>query len=271
MLTSDARNRAATGRQRTRIDGREFEHAAISDVGHHRDINEDYYLIAPEHRLVLIADGMGGHAAGEVASRIAAESVAHYFEQLDDIHHQQSTSRHLVEAIKIANSALFQKVRETPQLEGMGTTVAALVFTADLAVWAHVGDSRILRLRGDELKALTRDHSLLEQTIRRQQLEGEEAEQFAQNFPYRNVVTRALGSRWVVEVDVDSAPLADGDLFVLTTDGVHDVIEPNSLRQLVRHHAPDCEMICRALVDETLQADAPDNLAVACVRAEESR
>lgn len=270
MLTSDARSHAATGQKQTRIDRWELKHAALTDVGKKREVNEDYFLLDPKRQLYLIADGMGGHAGGEVASRIAAETVGGYFEELDAAYTPESMPRRLVEAIKVANSALFEKVESHPELEGMGTTVVALAFTPGFASWAHVGDSRLYRLRDGRVSALTRDHSLLEQALQRQNLAPEEADDFAEHFPYRNVVTRALGTRRVVEVDTDSEPLVDGDLFAMTTDGVHDVIGTERFAGLLVEHRTDCERACQAVADETLRTGAPDNLAIACVRVRAS-
>ncbi len=272
MHTSQARQHAHTRLRSVAGQRWEFHYTAISDVGRKREANEDYYLLHPDRQLFVIADGMGGHSSGEVASRMTCETVAAYFDEADlprrlgpETGLQQSLQQHLVQAIKIANASVFQEAVENPARQGMGTTVVALTFCGDHAYWGHVGDSRLYRLRTDDLQPLTRDHSLLEQTLDRQDFTEEESAQFTENFPYKNVLTRAVGSRYVVDVDVDSAPLQNGDLFIMTTDGVHDVLGVDKLGELLVQHRPDWNDGCQAIVAETNHLGGPDNITALCV------
>ena len=268
MLSSEAHSHAATDLQTTRIDPWEFRHAAITDVGQRRDHNEDFYLVVPNRKLFIVADGMGGHAAGEVASRLAAETIAAYFEEVQlstDDHN--GASPHLVRAIEIANASIHDEARRRASQRGMGTTAVALLFSGDRAHWAHVGDSRLYRLRGDELTPLTRDHSLLEQTLATQNFTDAEARDFAAHFPYKNILTRGLGTNPKVDVDVDSAPVRHEDLFVMTTDGLHDTIDDDEIARILMRHRPHWSTACDSLVHAANRAGGPDNITIACVEA----
>ncbi len=274
MQIAERRSHTFTDLRSTQIKNWEFDYLAVTDVGRRRPINEDFFLLHPERDLYVVADGMGGHAAGEVASRIAAETVAAYFDTADvplsfSASHKEceTLKQHLVQAIKLANSSIFDEASDRVERRGMGTTIVALSFCDGNAYWAHVGDSRLYRLRDSQLSALTRDHSLLEQTLKTQQLSEKEARQFAENFPYKNVLSRALGSRYVVEVDVDSAGIEDGDVFVMTTDGVHDVIGDDAFRELFDQHARDLRRACEEVVAAANRAGGPDNITIACVQA----
>lgn len=266
-----------TGLDSARTERWEFHYAAGADVGQRRDINEDFFLLHPDRQLYLVADGMGGHAAGEVAAHIAGETIAAYFDEAgvprrpsSQFEPDESLHQHLVQAIKLANATIVEEASDRPETQGMGTTVTAVTFFGDHAYWAHVGDSRLYRLRGDTLEPMTRDHSLLERTLESQDLSEQEAAHLIEHFPYKNVLTRALGSRYVVDVDVNAAPLQDGDLFVLTTDGVHDVIDDELLAHLLIHHRPHWHQACEAVITEANRAGGPDNITLACIEARAS-
>lgn len=272
MLSSEAHPHAATDLLTTRHDHWEFRHAAITDVGRQRDHNEDFYLLSPERNLVVVADGMGGHAAGEVASRLAAETVTAYFDELDlsgpslPSHGEDRLSTHLTKAIDIANSTIQDHAAEHREQSGMGTTIVALAFSGDQAVWAHVGDSRLYRFRDDILTPMTRDHSLLEQTVAEQNLSKPEATRVRKHFPYKNILTRALGTRSALEVDIDNAALRDGDVFLISTDGLHDTLDDSAIAEILQHHSPDWPTACHAFVEAANRAGGPDNITAACVQ-----
>lgn len=278
MLTSEARSHALTELGTTRTDSWQLRHAAATDVGRQRSGNEDFFLLHPDRRLFVIADGMGGHAAGDIASRLAAETVAAYFDEADlprrpdpSTGRDDSMAQHLIRSIKLANSSVFEEASESCERHGMGTTIVALTFGGDIAHWAYVGDSRLYRLRDGRLDQLTRDHSLLEQTIERQDLSGDEIERLHQHFPYKNVLTRAIGSRYVVEVDTGREELKDGDLFVMTTDGVHDTIDDPQLQSILEDHADDWKTATRSIIAECNRAGGPDNITAACVQVRRRR
>ncbi len=270
MLTSETRSHAVSELQTAHSEHWRFRHTAITDVGQRRSVNEDFFLLDPDRDLYVIADGMGGHAAGDVASRLAGETLAAYFEETDmprqpdkGSEDSESLPHHLVQAVKIANTAIFEEAAERADRQGMGTTVVVLTFFGDRAHWAHVGDSRLYRYRDGTLRQLTRDHSLLEQTIDRHQMSGEEARRLSDQFPYKNVLTRAVGSRYLVDVDVDSAPLNDGDLFLMTTDGVHDTIDDGQIAAELQDHRRDWDRALESIVACANRAGGPDNITVA--------
>ncbi len=272
MLTSESQSHATAELDSVRDEHWTFHFSAATDVGRQRSINEDFYLLYPDRHLYIVADGMGGHAAGEVASRMAAETLAAYFDECDlpqradpTADREKSMPHHLVQAVKITNSAIFEEAGQSTEREGMGTTIVALAFSDERAYWAHVGDSRLYRWRNRRLEPMTRDHSLLEQTLDRHDLTDEETRQLKERFPYKNVLSRALGTRYTVDVDVDSAPLRDGDLYAMTTDGVHDVVDDVELAEVLRRHRHDWHRACQTVVDTANGAGGPDNSTIACI------
>lgn len=179
---------------------------ARTDPGQ-RPNNQDAY----GHRagLFLVADGMGGHRGGDVASRLAVERILAYAEGLDPL-------TELRAGFEAANRSIREHAQANADCDGMGTTVAALIMTPDRAHLAHIGDSRIYRLRGREMAPLTRDHSLVEELVRQGSLSVEEA----RSHPQRNVVTRALGTTDAPRIEYAEVDLEAGDLFLLCTDGL---------------------------------------------------
>ena len=276
-LTSEARRHAHTRLQHRSAFGWDFHYAAISDVGQRREENEDFYLLYPERNLYVLADGMGGHAAGEVAARLASETLGAYFEEqelpetLPDPDPLHPLPDHLERAMKLANRSVFEEGSSHSGKRGMGTTLVALTFHRDFAYWAHVGDSRLYIYRDDSLGVLTRDHSLLEDAIVSQGFSHQEAQDFRRAFPYRNVLTRAIGSRDEVDVDVAGMPLNDGDIYLLTSDGVHDVIGPSTIADIITTHRPDFATAARTLVDQTNAAGGPDNITALFVQSSRIR
>lgn len=272
METSQARHYAYAHIDQFEHQDWTFRSAAISDIGQRRKVNEDYFLLYPKRQLFLIADGMGGHAAGEVAAELTCQTIAAYFDEVDLPAHPnlriQSTSslpEHLSHSIRFANAAVFQEATENPSRRGMGTTIVALTFSGDRALWAHVGDSRLYRLRNQHLRPLTRDHSLLEQALATQNFTPQEARHFRENFPHKNVLTRAIGSRYNLHVDLGTAEVQDGDLFLMTTDGVHDLLPQELIQHILLTNAPHWDQACQAIVDHANQAGGRDNITALCV------
>lgn len=231
-----------------------IEQAAASDTGLHRHANEDSFLVQPP--VFVVADGMGGAQAGEVASQIAAES---FFGELGPGRPEEL----LKSRIEAANERIFRLARSDPSLAGMGTTLTAavLVEQEDEVVLGHVGDSRVYRLRDGELEQLTRDHSLVEEMRRKGQITDEQAE----SHPQRSIITRALGPEPVVQVDVRTVPARAGDLFLLCSDGLTTMIDDGSIRSLLVG-APTLEAGVQALVAEANRAGGRDNITVVAFR-----
>ena len=245
--------------------------AGTTDVGLKRTHNEDAFLLLPEEHLFCVADGMGGHASGEVAARIAVEEMAEFFRLTgrdedatwpypEDPARSYDENR-LLTGVKLANLRIFERAASDQRLRGMGTTIVALSFprSGDGVLVGHVGDSRAYLLRGGALRQLTEDHSLLNDYKKSRALTPEEI----QAFPHKNVIVRALGMRDAVEVDVQRVPVEPGDVFVLCSDGLSGMVTDERIAELVRGHPKDLRGAAQALVDGANEGGGQDN--VTCV------
>ena len=226
-----------------------------SDLGRQRQGNEDNFFVrAP---LFVVADGMGGAQAGEVASEIAVRSF-------DDELPNGSRAEALVRVIEQANKRIHDRARSDDSLHGMGTTTTAAYVDDDEVVIAHVGDSRAYLLRNGELVRLTKDHSLVGELVARGKLTEEQAEQH----PQRSVITRALGPEASVQVDIDIFPAKAGDLFLLCSDGLTSMVHEPKLRPLFEE-ADSLEVLGKRLIDAANAAGGRDNITVILFRLEE--
>jgi len=249
-------------------------YAGTSDVGRKRTHNEDAYLLLPEELLCCVADGMGGHASGEVAARIAVEEMAEFFRMTG--RDEEATwpykmdparsydDNRLLTAVKLANLRIFERAASDPRLKGMGTTIVAASFPKggrSLLV-GHVGDSRAYLWRRGALRQLTEDHSLLNDYRKTRALTPEEI----QAFPHKNVIVRALGMRDVVDVDLLVEPLENGDVVLLCSDGLSGMVPDARLAEVIRANAGDLRLAAQVLVDEANAAGGGDN--VTCVLAQ---
>ena len=230
------------------------EHWYASDLGRQRQGNEDNFFVrAP---LFVVADGMGGAQAGEVASEIAVRSF-------DDELPNGSLPEALASVIEQANKRIHDKARADESLHGMGTTTTAAYVDDDEVVIAHVGDSRAYLLRDGELIRLTKDHSLVGELVARGKLTEEQAEQH----PQRSVITRALGPEASVQVDVDIFPAKAGDLFLLCSDGLTSMVHEPKLRPLFQD-GDSLETLGKRLIDSANAAGGRDNITVILFRLE---
>lgn len=248
---------------------------SLSDVGRKRKGNEDSFAVDGDQRLYVVADGMGGHAAGEVASRIAVESIQEFVTQTSG--NQEITwpfgldetisydGNRLKTAIRHANRRVLEATRESAELEGMATTVAAVLVEADVANLAHVGDSRIYLWSGGEMTLLTSDHSWVNEQIQTGVISPEQA----RSHPLRNVVTRALGGRADLLVDIQARKMEDGDLLLLCSDGLTTMMADDEIAALLKSCEEDIEKAARALVDEANDRGGEDNITVVLVKFEE--
>jgi protein phosphatase len=232
------------------------EEAVRTDTGRQRNANEDSLFVdAP---LFVVADGMGGAQAGEVASRAAAESFAQNLPPAPP-------ERLLEETIEGANRTIHELARKDPSLAGMGTTTTAALVDLDSEEVAigHVGDSRAYRLRGGKLEQLTRDHSLVEEMRRKGQLTDAQAE----DHPQRSIITRALGPEPEVEVDLQTVPAQAGDVFLICSDGLTTMLDDEKIAHILAR-ATSLQSAVRALVDEANRAGGRDNITVVLFRLE---
>jgi serine/threonine protein phosphatase PrpC len=233
------------------------EEAVRTDTGRQRNANEDsLFTDAP---LFVVADGMGGAQAGEVASRAAAESFAHDLPSAPP-------ERLLEETIEGANRTIHELARKDPSLAGMGTTITAALVDLDAEEVAigHVGDSRAYRLRGGRFEQLTRDHSLVEEMRRKGQLTDAQAE----DHPQRSIITRALGPEPEVQVDLQTVPVQSGDVFLICSDGLTTMLDDEKIGQILGR-ATSLQSAVRTLVDEANRAGGRDNITVVTFRLED--
>jgi protein phosphatase len=234
------------------------DQATRTDTGRQRNANEDSLFTRPP--LFVVADGMGGAQAGEVASKTAAESF-------DRELPQAPPEQVLRETIEAANRAIHERAQGDPELAGMGTTVTAAIVdlqSEEVAI-GHVGDSRAYRLRGSKFERLTRDHSLVEEMRRKGQLTAEQAE----DHPQRSIITRALGPEPEVEVDLQTVPAQAGDVFLICSDGLTTMLGDEQIGQILLR-ATSMGAAVRALVDEANRAGGRDNITVIAFRLEDA-
>jgi len=234
------------------------EEAVRTDTGRQRNANEDsYFTRAP---LFVVADGMGGAQAGEVASKAAVESFPGELPPAPP-------ERILEETIEGANRTIHELARKDPALAGMGTTTTAAIvdLEGEAVAIGHVGDSRAYRLRGGRFEQLTRDHSLVEEMRRKGQITDAQAE----DHPQRSIITRALGPEPEVQVDVQTVPAQDGDVFLICSDGLTTMLGDEQIARLLSR-ATSLENAARALVDEANRAGGRDNITVVAFRLEDT-
>jgi len=235
----------------------------MTDVGRRRESNEDAFLEDDALGLYAVADGMGGHAAGEVASRLAIETLLDAVQRTrpGNATPPEEVGRVLREAIEQANRSICSSVEGRDEWRGMGTTLVALVAAGSDAIIGHVGDSRAYVLRDGSLKRLTSDHSWVNEQVKMGLLTDEDA----QRHPYRNIVTRALGNREQVEVDLLRESIRPGDVFLLCSDGLNTMLGDDQIREQLRRHVGDPRSACEALVDAANARGGEDNTTVVVV------
>ncbi|MCB9528260.1 MAG: Stp1/IreP family PP2C-type Ser/Thr phosphatase [bacterium] len=240
-----------------------------SDPGKVRTHNEDSLLVDADGGVVVVADGMGGHKAGDVASKLAVAAVREAFSGGDDepqpsrwlLFRRKLTGKdRLVEAIQRANRVVLETARRKPECSGMGTTVVALVMDDGALYYAHVGDSRLYRLRDGALVQLTEDHSLLNEYLKLGVIKPD----MAQRFPYKNIIVRALGLSPGVEVDADVDRPQVGDRYLLCSDGLTDMAEEEEVRGVLARGG-DPETAAAALIELALEGGGLDNITAVVV------
>jgi serine/threonine protein phosphatase PrpC len=249
----------------------EIEFGARSDTGCVRENNEDSYRVAPEMSLFVLSDGMGGLESGEVASRMAVDTVLAHCREAEanpslpfagePIQGICGASNRLASAIRLANEVVHRAAQQGAGHRGMGATVVAVRFADERMSVAHVGDSRIYRLRGGELEQLTQDHSFVAEQVRRGQMTAEEAA----SSTMQNVLVRALGIDPAVKVDVSEELVIEGDTILLCSDGLTRELSDTQIAAVLGECAEAQEAASR-LVDLAKQAGGGDNVTVIVLR-----
>lgn len=231
-----------------------------TEVGLVRKQNEDSICVVPDLALFAVADGMVGHLAGEVASRLAIESITLRLQDGDET----ELGKKLLEGAILANSRVYDISSRDVNCRGMGTTLTAAVIRERELVLVHVGDSRAYLIRGDKIVTITEDHSLVQEMLK---LGGITKEQ-AREHPHRNVLTRALGTDPSVEVDLFRVRLEKGDVVLLCSDGLNGLVEDEEIMKLVKS-APGPDQAVKSLVAEALDRGGTDNISVIVVEIDE--
>ncbi len=248
---------------------------AKTDVGLKRSHNEDNLCVDPDLGLYVVCDGMGGQNAGEVASRLAVETIQkHLREACDnaalpmtgdyDRQFSAKTNR-LASAIRLANQVIRMEAKEQTGQEGMGTTVVSAVLNGPVLSIAHVGDSRMYLIRGNEIRPLTADHSLVAEQVRRGMMTEEEAERS----PQKNIITRALGVEDAVDVELDEVPLMQGDGVLLCSDGLTRGVTPAEILDAIRREK-EPQAASERLVELANAAGGLDNTTVVLVTIQDT-
>ncbi len=242
----------------------------FTDVGQVRTHNEDYIAWEPQLGLILLADGMGGHNAGEVASELAVNCIR---EALIDVLQPDLLASNVLniadalrEAIVYANSEIIRTASERIECAGMGTTIVSTLFYGDKVITANVGDSRIYRLRDRELQQITTDHSLIQEMLDSGYISQQEAQMSAS----RNLITRALGIADTVEVDVSEDIADNDDLYLLCSDGLTDLVVDEEIQHLLLMYEEDPVTACKELIAFANEKGGKDNISVIIVKIQEA-
>jgi serine/threonine protein phosphatase PrpC len=236
---------------------------AISDVGKKRQKNEDSYLLNDELKLFIVADGMGGHAGGEYASRIAITTIEDSFKNFSETELKEP-EKIIDSSIQHAANHIVAKAEEDEALRGMGTTVVALYLHDKRAILGHVGDSRAYLFREGVIEQLTEDHSLVNEQLK----SGLISEEEARTHQFKNIITRSLGASPEVEVDLISKKIKLGDIFVLCSDGLSNLVETSEMEQLLRDN--EAVTAAKSMVDLANKRGGDDNITLLVIEVVET-
>ena len=246
--------------------------AGLTDVGLKRDGNEDSFSMDMNLGLFVVADGMGGHLAGEVASRVAVDLINKSFKKWvgsdvseEDLFEYPDPSlskigNYVLSGIRLANRVINEMASESKEYNGMGTTVAVLAVMPDLIITANVGDSRIYLVRKGQIEQLSKDHSIVAEQLEMGIMTDEEAEQS----PLKHVLTRNLGSAKHLDAEIFEIEPSSKDRFVLCSDGLTDLVSDDEIKQMVESE-DDPDVLCKKFIDKTLTRGAHDNTTVVAV------
>jgi protein phosphatase len=243
-----------------------FRAVGLSDVGRSRSHNEDSYTIDLERRFVLVADGMGGHGHGEIASSLAVEGISEFIRQREDESAAMAAGEgqamgvgaSLGSAIEAGHERVVQAVRDDESLAGMGTTAVGLMLEGNVVAVAHVGDSRAYLLRQGDLSLVTEDHTWVNEQVKAGYLSKEQA----RSHPLKSVVTRAIGGDQKVAVDVCEIETKPGDLYLLCSDGLTSMLSDEEILSLLLLESESLEDRCRNLVQAANDQGGLDNVTV---------
>lgn len=239
----------------------------MSDVGLVRKNNEDVWATLPDRHFYVLADGMGGHQAGEVAAHEATAALCSIIEKLSSSENEKSLHdmrKTLSLAIQQANSLVYSMSRTSNQLKGMGTTLCCLYFHEKGVVYGHVGDSRIYRLRQNQLKQLSKDHSLFAELVD----QGRYSERDASDFLYKNIITRAIGTARQVDPSVNLSDLQEDDIYLMCSDGLSDMLSSKEIENIMNQEMSE-ENTAKELIATAKAKGGYDNITVIIIKVVE--
>ena len=236
-------------------------YSGLTDIGLGRDNNEDVWAALPECGFFVLADGMGGHKGGEVAAALAVHSLC---SSIRDTKHIDCTEliieiRH---AIQKANQEIFYLSNKEPSLSGMGTTLCCLIWTKKSIIYAHVGDSRVYRMRNQKLELLTEDHSFFSKW---KALHAHSENHVPSSYPYKHVITRAVGTAEKVKPAIARTTHLPGDLYLLCTDGLSDVLTTDEMESLLSSSS-DLNTACKNLIERAKRKGGSDNMTLLLIQ-----
>jgi|JI10StandDraft_1071094.scaffolds.fasta_scaffold37729_1 serine/threonine protein phosphatase PrpC len=247
--------------------------AGRTHVGMKRAHNEDSLRLFREENLFVVADGMGGHASGEVASQMSVETLAEFFRATSEDEEitwpfkmekgRKYEESRVITGIRLSNRRIYDSAARDSKLKGMGTTIVVTFFVNDTCYIGHVGDSRVYRFRGGELTQLTEDHSLLNDYIKMRQLTPEEIEAF----PHKNVIVRALGMKETVQVDVMAERPQPADIYLLCSDGLSGMVGDDEIGRILSKGG-ELDALCDELIEVANDNGGTDNITVILIRCE---
>jgi protein phosphatase len=237
-------------------------YAGLTDVGRVRTSNEDCMGLFPDLNLFVVADGMGGHAAGEVASSMAVESLRESLSKNEGADTHSPAPHRLEKAIKSSNQKIYEAGKQSPALAGMGTTIVSVLLDQDTAYIGYVGDSRVYLFRQNEISQLTTDHSLVNEYLKKGMMTQQEAERH----PLKHVLSRALGTALAVEVDILSVPLKSEDILLLCSDGLSNTVTQQIMLQTLKQSTGNLQEACQQLIAQGNNRGGVDNITVILIQ-----
>lgn len=228
-----------------------IESFGMSDIGLTRQNNEDLFSSVPEKKFFILADGMGGHNAGEVAASLAIQSLCEQVKEVDSTLTAEEMGQFLRQAVAQANKTIWTHAQEDPRYQGMGTTLCCFIIHDESLIYAHIGDSRLYRFR-DQLEQLTKDHSLRT---------GEPTK----DLTYKHVITRALGTTSHVMPDIGILSILPNDIYFLCSDGLTDQV-PDPMLQAILKVAPRIELAVQVMIQTALEKGGNDNITILMIK-----
>ncbi|MFH1612483.1 MAG: Stp1/IreP family PP2C-type Ser/Thr phosphatase [bacterium] len=238
-----------------------IEYEIKTNVGKIRKLNEDNFLAIPSMNFFVVADGMGGHKCGEIASKIAVNTLKEIL-LLYKKNAEKNEEKMLIEAIAIANNEIYEQSIKNEFAKGMGTTITSVLIKNDVIYFANVGDSRTYLIRNSSIQQKTDDHSWVYDQVKNNLLSKEEA----RVHKYRNIITRALGIEKNIKADIFKENLQEGDILLLCSDGLNTMLEDEKIKNIIIENSNNLKKCCQKLIDEANNKGGEDNITIIVVK-----